>query len=167
MEFNDEQLPNEDSMRKLQQGYTQTISALQNEEITTINTDLSEIAGNIEWQRNGQLLNNLAYRTQNRCMRGFICGLIPLNQSDRDEVNSYYVNDNFRRNPSVFGSMATNFASSLRDYIRAETELLDSLVQLLYNETDSTRRQNIYNIIRRRLDALDTLASFWTTTFFA
>lgn len=164
MEFNDEQLPNEDSIRALRQGYSRTISVLQNEGGTT--ADLSEIAGEINWNRADRLLANLASRTQSRCQREYICGLIPLNRSDRDEINSYYITDNFRRNPAVSGSVPANFTASLREYIRAETQILDGLVQLLYEESDAVRRQNILNIIRRRLDALDTLASFSTNSIF-
>lgn len=167
MQYNDEQLPNEDSLRKLRRGYATNVSVLQNDADDIVNTaEQIEIANNIEWQTNELLLNNLVNRAQNRSTRDFICGLIPLNRSDRNEINSYYIEENFRRNPSLAGVLPANFGAGLREYVRAETELLDALVQLLYSETNATRRQNIFNIIRRRLDALDTLASFWTNTIF-
>ena len=193
MEFDDEKLPNEDSMRLMRHGYAQKVRALQNEEENTNNnqngagsvpngnttngtnspnaneTDdeaLNAIANNINWQTNTQLLNNLLSRTQNRCMRSFIRGLIPLNESDRNEINSFYTNTRIRRNPSIVPNVSNTFNGALRDYIRNETELLDGLVELLYTDTDSNRRTSITNIIRRRLDALDTLASFMTGMFF-
>ncbi len=183
MFFNDEKLPSEDSMRLMRQGYAQKVKTLQNEgektempsttppttPTTTNETDderLNLIASNIDWQTNTQLLNNLLSRTQNRCMRSFIRGLIPLNESDRDEINSFYTNSRVRRNPSIVSNMPSMFNLALRDYIRNESELLDGLVQLLYNENDANRKTSIYNIIRRRLDALDTLASFLQNGFF-
>lgn len=179
MNFNDEQLPDENSIRQMQRSYAGNIRALQNEEnadttapstttspIATDNDELNTIANNIDWETNSALLNNLLSRTQNRCMRGFIRGLIPLNEKDRDEINSFYTNNRIRRNPSIIGNMPNIFGVALRDYIRNEAELLDGLVQLLYTETDETRKTSIYNIIRRRLDALDTLASFWSNGFF-
>ena len=180
MNFNDEQLPDENSIRQMQRSYAGNIRALQNEEnanntapptttnpIATDNDELNTIANNIDWETNLTLLNNLLARTQNRCMRGFIRGLIPLDEKDRDEINSFYTNNRIRRNPSIIGNMPNIFGVALRDYIRNEAELLDGLTQLLYTETDEARKTSIYNIIRRRLDALDTIASFWSSGFFA
>ncbi len=194
MIYNDEQLPNEDSIAKMQQGYARRVSILQNEDNGTNNgvnngqnanngqsinngqnagsntnlgqnSELSAIAGSIDWETNTALLNSLS-RTQNRCMRSFIRGLIPLNQQDRDEINGYYNQNGIRRNPSVINTNSGTFNQTLRDYIRNETELLDRIVELLYLETDADRRTSLNNIIRRRLDALDTLASFWSGTIF-
>lgn len=194
MIYNDEQLPNEDSIAKMQQGYARRVSILQNEDNGTNNgvnngqnanngqginngqnagsntnlgqnSELSAIAGSIDWETNTALLNSLS-RTQNRCMRSFIRGLIPLNQQDRDEINGYYNQNGIRRNPSVINTNSGTFNQTLRDYIRNETELLDRLVELLYLETDADRCTSLNNIIRRRLDALDTLASFWSGTIF-
>ena len=196
MIYNDEQLPNEDSIAKMQQGYARRVSILQNEDPNNgtnngvnngqnanngqsinngqnagsntnlgQNSELSAIAGSIDWETNTALLNSLS-RTQNRCMRSFIRGLIPLNQQDRDEINGYYNQNGIRRNPSVINTNSGTFNQTLRDYIRNETELLDRIVELLYLETDADRRTSLNNIIRRRLDALDTLASFWSGTIF-
>ena len=171
MIYNDEQLPNDDSIAKMQQGYARKVSILQTEDTAPTptpvepNQELGTIASSIDWETNTALLNALA-RTPNRCMRSFIRGLIPLNEQDSAEISGYYIQNGIRRNPSVINLNTGTFNQTLRDYIRAEAELLDKLVELLYLETDSDRRTSLRNILRRRLDALDTLASFWSSTLF-
>ena len=175
MEFNDEQLPNETSMRLMQQGYTK-VKALQNkndpqnENNNSISTDLSRaqslIASNIDWNGNSQLLSNMCARTQNRCMKNYIRGLIELNNQDRQEINNLYQQNQFRRNPNLINTTSGNFNSAFRDYVRSETQVLDNLVDLIQSESTQNTRSTLSNIVRRRLDALDTLASFTTNNFF-
>ena len=170
MEFNDEQLPNENSMRLLQKGYANKVKTLQDEEPAQTTQDtsivLDTISNNIDWQGNTQLLNILQNRANNRCMRNYIRGLIVLNEQDRNEINGFYTNNGVRRNPNLINNFPTTFNTALRDYIRNEAQLLDDLLQLLQNETNKTTKTSIYNIIRRRLDALDTLASFMSNGIF-
>lgn len=166
MNFNDEQLPDDNSMRLLQKGYANKVSTLQNEQDLS-NTNLNnDIFNNIDWDGNTHLLNIMLSRSPNRCIRGYVKGLISLNEQDRNEINSFYSNNTFRRNPNMINNFPSSFNTALRDYIRNEAQLLDDLLQLFYNETNQEHRTIIFNIIRRRLDALDTLASFMANGFF-
>ena len=124
MEFNDEQLPNETSMRLMQQGYTK-VKALQNENdsqqnnTNSITNDFSRaqslIASNIDWSGNSQLLSNMCARTQNRSIKNYIRGLIELNNQDKQEINDLYSQNQFRRNPNLTNTTTSNFNSAFRE----------------------------------------------------
>ena len=191
--YDDFKLPDETNMRNLRQGYANLrpafksrVNTLQNEgENATNNTNGSNLTNgtnnlisdnlqanslfnDINWSENRDLLRILSRRANDRCSRSYIQGLIPLNEQDYQELSSYYTNSaSPRSNPSVMEGIPNNFNSALREYIRSELELIDSLLQIMFIEDTQERNTAIYNIIRRRLDALDTLASFLAGGIFA
>ena len=189
-DFDDYKLPDENNMRNLRQGYANLrpafkhkVNALQNEDETnninntngstnnnlvSDNTQANNLFNNINWSQNRDLLRILSRRATDRCSRNYIQGLIPLNEQDFQELSSYYTNSaSPRANPTMLEGIPNNFNSALREYIRSELELIDSLLQIMFIEDTQERNTAIYNIIRRRLDALDILASFLAGGIFA
>ncbi len=165
-QFDDFKLPDEKSMLSLQQGYANKmpfnkVNTLDSEPTPSTNLQSNTIFNNINWQQNRQLLRLLQNQANNRCARNFIRGIIPLNEQDFEELNGFFANPSLPRlNPIIQTSIPNTFNSALREYIRDDLNLIDSLLQIYFIESEEGRRNSIYNIIRRRLNALDTLASF-------
>ena len=123
--------------------------------------------GSFDWQKNIELLKLLLNHSSNRVYRAYLQGLLPLNEQDLQDLNSFYkANNSFRTNPPLLNSIPNSFQQAIRGYLKNEIELIDTLVKLLFSEAQNERREVLYNIIRRRLEAVGTLTNFFNNGFF-
>ncbi len=180
-EFDDYKLPDENSLSNLRQGYASLkpvyrskVSSLQNEEqfqnsnLTSTNPQTMALFNNVNWQQNRDLLRILCNRANNRGARSYIRGLIPLSEQDFVDLNNFYSNSTTpRTNPTILEEIPNSFNNALREYIRSEVNLIDNLLQIQFLDDEEERQTTVFNIIRRRLDALDTLTSFFAGGIFA
>ena len=159
MEFNDEQFPNEASICNMQKSYANDVN------ISKTNPELFDILNRINWQENITLLKDLATKAPSNSIHNFIQGLVELDTADQTELFSLYKLDIPRKNP-VLNSMANyNFYTIFKAFVKSETELLHSLIELLIN-SNNTEQSAITSILSRRLEALATLSQFQTNGFF-
>jgi len=158
MEFDDEQLPSESSICNMQNCYANKVSAL-NE-----NSDIEKTFNAIDWQRNEQLLSNLANRTQSSSVRSYINGLIELDKDDKTNLASALKIKDTTKNPVLNQNLGSSFNQLFRLFIQDETRLLASLIQLI-QLANREQSELISSIIIRRLEALSMLSNFQNRDF--
>lgn len=169
MDFDDYKTPTEESMRKMSQEYARLprgVRTMQNNSCL-VSTDKNCIFNNFDWSRNSNFFRLLCARSPNNCIRNFVLALSNLSEQDMRDLRGIYPQNSFTRlNPTLETSIPNTFNSTLREFVRNEIELLLVLNNLQLLEEDASNRQIINNIITRRLEALGTLAGFFSGGFF-
>ena len=160
MQYDDYQSPDENSVYKMQKEYAKEprkVSAMQNS--CVVSTDKNCIFGSIDWSRNNNLLRLLANRAPSIGITNFIRGLSDLSAKDQiDLISLFPTQSSARTNPRLNIMTPTTFNTTLREYVRDELGVLAVLNNLLFLEEEGDTRSVLYNIISRRIDALNTLA---------
>ena len=157
MEFDDEQFPNENSICNMQRSYASEIKAMSESKD-------NQIFEQINWESNSQILNDLAKKAPNNSIREYLLGLIELNQSDKNQLESLLKEKDLTKNPVLNTNQNRNFNQLLRLFIQNETTLLSILTQILVSSSKEVSSA-VALIVIRRLEALKIISNFQTREF--
>lgn len=165
MNFNDEQTPDEISMHKMNQEYASKVSVAELDDNDF--GDASKIFWSINWDKNNNLLRLLANKVNNSCEARFVRELLNLSESDFADLSQIYPRGLGERvNPTMSNMTSTTLNGTLREYIRAELQLLSSLINIRNIETNLSNAKVVYNIIQRRIEALGMIAELINSGIF-
>ena len=178
-EFDDYKLPNEIAMGNMNKSYAKSKSILGSVDILkkddkneqnsaqNIKKELINIFDSFDWQKNLELIKQILNFTNNSRVKSYIQGLVSLNENDLQSLISFYrANDNKKDNPPFLNNLSNSFNQALKEYLKNEMQLIDNLTQFLFFEDEDERRNSIFEMIRRRLDAVRTLTNFFSNGFF-
>lgn len=158
--FDDEKIADDNSMTKLANNY-----ALRNMVKVNNLTSQDTINNNIPiWSQYNALINSLS-RLSNcvirRDYREYFANLTTQNQQELQNILSVYPQLDLANssNPIFNPTPSPSRESSIRTYLVQELQLVLNLLTLYNTETDTTRRNNLFNFINRHIDNIITLIS--------
>ena len=159
--FDDEKIPDENSMTKLANNYALHSVVKVNQVENKPNTTNSS---NNPWQQYNALINSLSRLSNTvnrRDFRNYFGDLLTQNQQELQSVLGIYPSFDLSNstNPIFNACPPPSIQNSLRNYLIEELRLIEVLVLLYSTEDDDDRELLIFNFINRHIQNIITLLS--------